>query len=136
MDMNLHHASWCYIDFRLGIVNNIPMLPAPAPTIAIRQPDIAALLAAYRITHYPVVVRVPRLVQGGGFGDQAKNPNTWTVYFLVDNQWAYIESARGLRREWGSLDRLEIWLREQGFSYFWVRNDLEPIGPVVPPTEG
>lgn len=105
------------------------MLPAPAPVAVIRQHEIAPLLAAYRISHYPVVVRAPRLVQGGGFGDQVSRPNTWTVYFLVDNQWAQLESARGLRREWSNLDRLEAWLREQGFTYFWVRNDIEPAGP-------
>lgn len=105
------------------------MFPAPTPTTSIRQTDIPGLLTAYRITHYPVVVRAPRQVQGGGFGDQIKKPNTWTVYFLVDNQWVYLESARGLRREWSSLDRLESWLREQGFSYFWVRNDIDAVGP-------
>ncbi|WP_372886583.1 hypothetical protein [Shimia sp.] len=108
------------------------MLPPPVPSTAIRQPDIPQLLAGFRITHYPVIVRTPRLVKGGGFGDQLKNPNTWTVYFLVDGVWAYLESARGLRREWSSLDRLEVWLREQGFSYFWVRNDLDPVGPETP----
>lgn len=105
------------------------MLPAPSPVISIRQPDLPVLLAAYRITHYPVIVRTKRLVQGGGFGDQDKNPLTWTVYFLIDGQWAQLESARGLRREWGSLDRLETWLRGQGFGYFWVRNDIDSIGP-------
>ncbi|WP_093095172.1 hypothetical protein [Shimia aestuarii] len=103
------------------------MLPAPSPTASIRQSDIQPLLAAYRITHYPVVVRAPRMVQGGGFGDQVSKPNTWTVYFLVDNVWVQLESARGLRREWSSLDRLETWLREQGFGFFWVRNDIEPV---------
>jgi len=108
------------------------MLPAPEPTTAIRQNDIPAFLATYRITHYPVIVRTSRQVQGGGFGDQEKNPNTWTVYFLVDNQWAHIESARGHRREWGNLDRLESWLRDQGFRYFWVRNDIDPVAPSIP----
>ncbi|MCV2881576.1 hypothetical protein [Actibacterium sp. XHP0104] len=106
------------------------MLPAPAPVAVIKQTDIPGLLASYRITHYPVIARVPRMTQGGGFGDQVRNPNTWTVYFLVDNVWAQLESARGLRREWSSLDRLESWLREQGFSYFWVRNDVDPIGEI------
>ncbi len=108
------------------------MLPAPAPTAVIKQTDIPGLLAAFRISHYPVVVRTTRMIQGGGFGDQVRNPNTWTVYFLVDNVWALLESARGLRREWTSLDRLEAWLREQGFPYFWVRNDIEPAGEQPP----
>ncbi len=105
------------------------MLPAPSPTTTIRQNDIPALLATYRITHYPVIVHTPRQVLGGGFADQDKNPYTWTIFFLVDGHWAQLESARGLRREWGNLDRLEVWLREQGFSYFWVRNDIDAIGP-------
>ncbi len=108
------------------------MLPEPSPAVAIRQNDIATLLATHRISHYPVIARTERQVQGGGFGDQEKNPNTWTVYFLVDNQWAHVESARGHRREWGSLDRLEVWLRDQGFRYFWVRNDLEAVKPAIP----
>ncbi len=29
-------------------------------------------------------------------------------------------------------DRLEAWLREQGFPYFWVRNDIEPAGEQPP----
>jgi hypothetical protein len=37
-------------------------------------------------------------------------------------------SARGAGREWNSLDRLERWLREQGFRTWTVRNDLEPVG--------
>jgi hypothetical protein len=37
-------------------------------------------------------------------------------------------SARGAGREWNSLDRLERWLREQGFRAWTVRNDLEPVG--------
>ena len=108
------------------------MLPAQEPNTSVRQNDLPELLATYRITHYPVGVRTERHVQGGGFGDQEKNPNTWTVYFLVDNSWVYVESARGLRREWGSLDRLETWLREQGFRYFWVRNDLDPVTVATP----
>lgn len=109
------------------------MLPAPVPTSVIQQNNIPELLSGFRITHYPVIVRVPRSLKGGGFGDQLKNPNTWTVYFLVDGYWAQLESARGLRREWSSLDRLESWLRDQGFSYFWVRNDIElPTSPETP----
>jgi len=31
-------------------------------------------------------------------------------------------------REWSNLDRLEIWLREQGISRWQVVNDLEEAG--------
>lgn len=104
------------------------MLPPPIPAGTIRQTDIAALLETYRLTQYPVVMRVPRTTQGGGFGDQSRNPHTWTVYFMVDGLWMGMESARGLPREWGSLDRLECWLRSQGFNLFWVRNDIDGAG--------
>jgi hypothetical protein len=50
------------------------------------------------------------------------------VIVQVDGQPARVTSARGAGREWNSLDRLERWLREQGFRYWSVRNDLEPIG--------
>ena len=79
---------------------------------------------------YPVAFRAPREILGGGFADQDRHPHTWTVYFLIDGQWALVESARGHRREWGSLDRLEAWLRTFGFQYFWVRNELDPTGEI------
>ncbi len=85
------------------------------------------LIATYRITQYPTVVRVRRTIQGGGFGDQDRNPYTWTVFFLVDNLWMSLESARGMPREWSSLDRLEVWLRQKGFAFFWVRNDIDAV---------
>ena len=104
------------------------MLPSPVPTGTIRQTDIAELIASYRITQYPTVVRVRRTTQGGGFGNQDRNPFTWTVFFLVDGQWMSLVSARGIARQWGSLDKLEIWLRGQGFAFFWVRNDIDAVG--------
>ncbi|WP_340109215.1 hypothetical protein [Pikeienuella sp. HZG-20] len=103
------------------------MSPEPAPTASVRQAEIPGLLAAARITAYPVAVRTPREIEAGGFADPDRFPFTWTVYFLIDEQWAQVLSARGLRREWSSLDRLERWLRNLGFRYFWVRNDVEPM---------
>jgi len=105
------------------------MNPIPIPIDVIRQTDIPQLVASYRIASHPVVVRTERSILGGGFGDQERNPFTWTVHFLVDGQWMALVSARDLRREWSSLDRLEGWLREQGFNFFWVRNDLEGPAP-------
>lgn len=104
------------------------MLKSPEPTGAIRQSDISTMIANYRITQYPTIVRVRRTLQGGGFGDQDRNPYTWTVFFLVDDHWKSLESARGMRREWSSLDKLETWLRSQGFAFFWVRNDIDTVG--------
>jgi len=99
----------------------------PAPTSTIRQNELPSLTIEERIADYPVAVRTQRGVAAGGFANNDRYPNTWTVYFLVDGQWALVESARGLRREWTSLDRLEKWLRSFGFRFFWVRNDIEPI---------
>lgn len=105
----------------------IPMTQRPTPSFTIRQNELPLLTSEGRIGDYPVAVRTPREVAAGGFADHERHPNTWTVYFLVDGQWALVESARGLRREWSSLDRMEKWLRTFGFRFFWVRNDIEPI---------
>ena len=114
------------------------MTPEPLPTVSVRQADIPVLAQNYRISAYPVAVRALRQTLGGGFADQDRHPNTWTVYFLVDGQWAEVQSARGLRREWTSLDRLEKWLRSLGFRHFWVKNELdllgEPEGPMGGPS--
>lgn len=103
------------------------MQPRIIPTIAVTQAEIPGLLAAFRITAYPVIIRAERQQQGGGFGDQARHPFTWTVLLQIDGQWAQVTSARGLVREWGSLDRLERWLRANGFRYFWLQNELDPV---------
>jgi hypothetical protein len=65
---------------------------------------------------------------GGGFGDQQRHPFAWGVLVYVDLQVARIYSARGLPREWSDLTRLEKWMRDQGFWYWWMRNDLESLG--------
>ena len=97
-------------------------------TTTATQADIAPLRAAGRLGEYAVVYRAGRANQGGGFGDQGRHPLTWAVLVYVDGQAARIFSARGNGREWSSLDRLEKWLRDQGFWYWWTRNDLEPLG--------
>jgi hypothetical protein len=102
------------------------MLPKIVATLAITQAEIPGLLASYRITAYPVIVRAERQQLGGGFGDHSRYPFTWTVLLQVDGQWARVESVRGAVREWGSLDRLERWLRGHGFRHFWLQNELDP----------
>ena len=97
-------------------------------TQAITQADLPFLREAGRLGEYAVVYRVYRVQQGGGFGDQDKHPFAWGVLVYVDGQLGRIYSARGAAREWNSLDRLEKWLRSQGFWYWWTRNDLEPLG--------
>ncbi len=95
------------------------------------QADIPYLREAGRLGEYAVVYRVTRTQQGGGFGDQSKHPYAWAVLVYVDTLVARINSARGTGREWNSLDRLERWLRENGFWYWWTRNDLELLGDAV-----
>ena len=111
----------------------------------VRQADLLPLQRSYRLLGYPVVARVPRVHLGGGFGDQARHPNAWAVFVQIDGLKRYFDvsapwlflivglmtrviSARGLPREWTSLDRLERWLREQGFRNWWVQNELDPVG--------
>ncbi|WP_166434114.1 hypothetical protein [Roseovarius spongiae] len=103
------------------------MTETQLPSRIIRQTEIQPLVAQGLIQDYPVAVRSPREVVGGGFADPTRNPNTWTVYFKIGGEWAQVFSARGLRREWSSLDRLETWLRSMSFRFFWVRNDLDPV---------
>lgn len=96
--------------------------------MTITQADLEYLRAVGRLGDFAVVYRVWREQAGGGFGDQEKNPQTWGVLVYVDGQLARIYSARGSGREWSNLDRLEKWLRAQGFWCWWTRNDLEPLG--------
>ena len=97
-------------------------------TTSVAQADLAMLRAAGRLGEYAVIYRVHRLNLGGGFGDQARHPLAWAVMVYADGLAARIYSARGEPREWNNLDRLERWLRDQGFWYWWTRNDLEAIG--------
>ncbi len=97
-------------------------------TTTITQADIAPLREMARLGEYAVVYRCHRTQAGGGFGDQQKHPFAWGVLAYVDGAVARIYSARGLPREWTDLTRLEKWMREQGFWYWWMRNDLEPLG--------
>jgi len=69
--------------------------------------------------------------QGGGYGDQGKHPLAWAVAVYVDNQLCRVNNARSAGREWNSIDKLGGWLCEQGFWYWWTRNDLEPVGSAL-----
>lgn len=104
-------------------------------TTTVTQADIPFLREAGRLGEYAVVYRVARNQQGGGFGDQDKHPHAWGVLVYVDTLVARVYSARGAGREWNSLDRLERWLRENGFWYWWTRNDLEPLGGAIADSE-
>lgn len=95
---------------------------------SVTQADLAPLRDNARLGEFAVVYRVERMHQGGGYGDQGKHPLAWAVAVYVDNQLCRVFNARGAGREWNSIDRLGAWLREQGFWYWWTRNDLEPVG--------
>ena len=97
-------------------------------TGSVTQADLAPLRTGGRLGEFAVVYRVERLHQGGGYGDQSKHPLAWAVAVYIDNQLCRVFNARGAGREWNNIDRLSTWLREQGFWYWWTRNDLEPLG--------
>ena len=94
----------------------------------VTQADLAPLRDNARLGEFALVYRIERLHQGGGYGDQGKHPLSWAVAVYVDNQLCRVFNARGAGREWNNIDRLSSWLREQGFWYWWTRNDLEPVG--------
>ncbi len=110
-------------DVDLGIVGNVT------------QADLAPLRDSGRLGEFALVYRATRLHQGGGYGDQDKHPLAWAVAVYVDNQLYRVFNARGAGREWNSIDRLAGWLREQGFWYWWTRNDLEPVGQALADSE-
>lgn len=95
------------------------------------QADLAWLRSLGRVGEFAVVYRTYRQQAGGGFGRQDEHPLTWGVLVYVDGLLARVYSVRGAAREWSSLDRLERWLRDQGFRYWWTRNDLEPAALMV-----
>ena len=112
-------------------VNTMDQDVALGVTMTVTQADLPYLREDLRLGEFPVVYRVHRQQQGGGFGDQDKHPFAWGVLVYVDGQLARINSARGFGREWNDLTRIEPWLRSQGFSYWWTRNDLEQVGGAV-----
>ena len=95
---------------------------------AITQADLAPIRQAARLGDYALIYRIERVHQGGGYGDQDKHPLAWAVAVYVDGQLCRVFNARGAGREWNSLDKLSQWLCDQGFWYWWTRNDLEPLG--------
>jgi len=84
------------------------------------QPDLLALAQQFRVQGVPLVRWVPRQTKGGGFGNPDDHPFAWGVWAMADGQWRRIVSARGLPREWTSLDRVAAWLESLGFDGFTV----------------
>ncbi len=95
---------------------------------AITQADLAPIRQAALLGDYALIYRIERVHQGGGYGDQDKHPLAWAVAVYVDGQLCRLFNARGAGREWNSLNKLSQWLCDQGFWYWWTRNDLEPLG--------
>ncbi|MBX2867617.1 MAG: hypothetical protein KTR18_03025 [Acidiferrobacterales bacterium] len=115
----------------LYLVNSMDQDVALGIAGSITQADLAPLREAGRLGEYAVVYRVVRLHQSGGYGDQDRHPFSWAIAIYVDEQLYRIFSARGAGREWQSLDRVSDWLRQQGFWYWWTRNDLEVLGDAL-----
>ncbi|WP_417226810.1 hypothetical protein [Amphritea sp.] len=76
---------------------------------------------------YAVAYRIFRNKQGGGFGDPDKHPYAWAAIVYVDGLPLRLNSARGDCREWSTLDRIGQWMVDNGFRYWWTRNDLEYV---------
>ena len=95
---------------------------------SVTQSDLTSIRQAGRLGDYAIVYRIQRTHQGGGYGDQDRHPFAWAVAVYIDAQLIRVFNARGSGREWLSLDKVASWLREQGFWYWWTRNDLEPLG--------
>jgi hypothetical protein len=96
--------------------------------LRVKSTDIPGLFSLWRIENTATVYRTEREHQSGGFGNPDKHPYVWAVALLVDGRWARVHNTRDQGREWSNLDRLEIWLREQGISRWQVVNDLEEVG--------
>ncbi len=96
--------------------------------LSVKSTNIPGLFSLWRIENTATVYRIEREYQSGGFGNPGKHPYVWAVALLVDGLWARVHNTRDQGREWSNLDRLEIWLREQGISRWQVVNDLEEVG--------
>lgn len=95
--------------------------------VQVQQRELGELDREERTADPVLVQRVERELEGGGFGDPERHPHAWGVFVVVDGAPARLYSARNKPREWTSLDRLERWLREQGFRHWQVFNGLDPV---------
>lgn len=98
---------------------------------SITQAELPIVHAQGRMGDYAVAYRIYRSKQGGGFGDRDKHPYAWAILVYVDGIVLRINSARGECREWSNLDRVGQWMMNNGFKYWWTRNDLEAISITV-----
>ena len=110
-------------------VNSMAHIDFQCPLqLSVKSTDIPGLFSLWRIENTATVYRNEREYQSGGFGNPDKHPYVWAVALLIDGLWARVHNTRDQGREWSNLDRLEIWLREQGISRWQVVNDLETVG--------
>jgi len=119
------------VEIIFNLVNSMDQDVALGIAGSVTQADLAPLREAGRLGDYAVVYRVIRLHQSGGYGDQDRHPFSWAIAIYLDDQLYRIFSARGAGREWQNLDRVSDWLRQQGFWYWWTRNDLEVLGDAL-----
>lgn len=111
------------------IVNSMSHIDFSSPLhSSVKSTDIPELFSLWRIQNTATVYRSERAYQSGGFGNPQKHPYVWAVALLVDGQWMRVHNTRDQGREWSNLDKLEMWLREQGISRWQVVNDLEEVG--------
>jgi hypothetical protein len=117
------------VNFHREIVNSMDHIDFGYPLdLRVKSTDIPVLFSLWRIQNTATVYRTEREYQSGGFGNPDKHPHVWAVALLVDGQWARVHNTRDQGREWSNLDRLELWLREQGITRWQVVNDLEEVG--------
>lgn len=98
----------------------------------ITQAELPVVGGQGRLGEFAVAYRVFRNKQGGGFGNTSKRPYAWAILVYVDGLPLRLNSARGDRREWSTLDSVSDWMRNNGFMYWWTRNDMEVRAPEVP----
>ncbi len=117
------------VNFKRRIVNSMDHIDFCYPgRLTVKSTDIPELFSLWRIQNTATVYRTERAYQSGGFGNPDKHPYVWAVALLLDGQWARVHNTRDQGREWSNLDRLEMWLREQGISHWQLINDLEETG--------
>ena len=94
---------------------------------SVTQAELPICREQGRLGEYAVAYRIFRNKQGGGFGDPDKHPYAWAALVYVDGLPLRLNSARGDCREWSTLDRIGQWMVDNGFRYWWTRNDLESV---------
>jgi hypothetical protein len=85
-------------------------------TLRLHSPEI--------IGDQAIVRRVERTISGGGLARKDKNPWAWSIEIPIGDGLYGLYSARGERREWTDLNRLEIYLRELGFKQWKAVNPM------------